>query len=213
MAGHSLTYAPKAFVGYPAPAFEAMAYGEDGRFKKLTLEAYRGKYLVLFFYPLDFTFVCPTEIVQFSDLAPEFRANDCEVIGASIDSLFSHREYSLKSREDGGLGQLNIPLLADITKQVSKDYGAYIDHGNDAGVALRATYIINRTGVIRHISANDLPVGRSVQEVLRLVKAFQYTDVYGEVCPESWTPGEATMVTEHGNEKTEQYWKTKHAQH
>jgi len=209
---HSLTYAPKAFVGYPAPNFEAAAYGEDGRFKQVSLSDYAGKYLVLFFYPLDFTFVCPTEIVQFSDLAHEFRANDCEVVGASIDSLFSHREYSLKAREAGGLGRLAIPLLADITKQVSKDYGAYIDHGADNGVALRATYIV-RKGVIRHISQNDLPVGRNVQEVLRLVKAFQYADVYGEVCPESWTPGEATMVTDHSNPKTEEYWKTKHAQH
>jgi len=155
-------------------------------FKKIRLSDYKGKYVVLFFYPLDFTFVCPTEIVQFSDRSNEFRALGCEVLGASIDSQFSHMEYTKKDRKKGGLGKMEIPLIADVTKNIAKTYGCLIESGADAGVALRATYIIDKTGTIRHISMNDLPVGRSVDEILRLVKAFQYVEEFGEVCPASW---------------------------
>ncbi len=149
--------------------------------------------MVLFFWPLDFTFVCPTEIVQFGDKAKEFRENNCEVIGASIDSHFTHMEYTKKDRKVGGLGKMDIPLVADVNKEIARKYGCLIEDGEDAGVTFRATYIIDDKGILRHISINDLPVGRNVEETLRLVKAFQYTDKYGEVCPASWTPGAATM--------------------
>jgi len=150
------------------------------------LSDYKGKYVVLFWYPLDFTFVCPTEIVQFSDRADEFRQLGCEIIGASTDSKFAHMEWTKKDRKKGGLGPMNIPIISDITKRIASTYNCLIKKGGDEGVTFRATYIIDKEGILRHISMNDLPVGRNVDEVLRLVKAFQYTDEYGEVCPASW---------------------------
>jgi peroxiredoxin (alkyl hydroperoxide reductase subunit C) len=203
-----LSYHPQAAIRKPAPDFITTAW-DSGKFRSLSLSEFKGKYVVLFFYPLDFTFVCPTEIINFSDLAEEFRANDCEVLACSIDSHFVHREWTLKPREEGGLGNINFPLLSDLTKQIGKDYGVYLDHSDDAGVHLRGTFIIDRDGILRHISINDLPVGRNAREVLRLVQAFQYTDSHGEVCPESWTPGADTMVTDHESEKTKEYFKTK----
>jgi len=139
------------------------------RFKKLKVTDFRGKYLVLFFYPLDFTFVCPTEICQFSDRADEFRKIGCEVVGCSVDTQFTHREYTMKDRKKGGLGKMTIPLVADITKSIARSYGCLIEDGPDAGVAFRATYIIDVKGKVRHISINDLPVGRNIDEILRLV--------------------------------------------
>jgi len=128
--------------------------------------------VVLFFYPLDFTFVCPTEIVQFSDKANEFRQIGAEVIGVSIDSKFTHMEYTKKDRKKGGLGKMEIPLVSDVNKKIAKAYGCLVNDGDDDGVAFRATYIIDKTGILRHISINDLPVGRNIEEILRLVKAF-----------------------------------------
>ncbi|CAH3187957.1 unnamed protein product, partial [Porites evermanni] len=151
---------------------------------------FTGKYLVLFFYPLDFTFVCPTEIIAFSDRVEEFRAINCEVIACSVDSHFSHLAWTEKPRKKGGLGTMNIPLLSDITKQISKDYGVLLE---DQGVALRGLFIVDDKGILRQITMNDLPVGRSVDEVLRLVQAFQFTDKHGEVCPAGWRPGNDTV--------------------
>lgn len=168
-----------------------------------------GKYVVLFFWPLDFTFVCPTEIVQYGDKAKDFRAIGCEVIGASIDSHFTHMEYTKKDRKLGGLGKMDIPLVADVTKQISRDYGCLIEDGDDAGIAFRATYIIDTNGIVRHISISDLPVGRNVEETFRLVQAFQYADKYGEVCPASWTPGAATMKPD-DPEQLSHFWATEH---
>lgn len=125
----------KAVIRLPAPEFSATAYYKG--FKKISLSDYKGKYLVLFFYPLDFTFVCPTEIIEFSNKAEEFRKLGCEVAGCSVDSAFSHMEYTKKPREKGGLGDMSIPLLADITKKISKDYGVLLEHSADEGVALR----------------------------------------------------------------------------
>jgi alkyl hydroperoxide reductase subunit AhpC len=147
---------------------------------------FSGKYVVLFFWPLDFTFVCPTEICQFSDASGKFEEINCQVIGCSIDSAFVHEEYTKKPRNKGGLGKMNIPMLADLNKTIAKSYGALIEDGEDAGVAFRATYIIDPNQVVRHISISDLPVGRNVEETLRLVKAFQFSDEHGEVCPASW---------------------------
>ena len=159
-----------ATVRKAAPEFSAVAY-HDG-FKNIKLSDYKGKYVVLFFYPLDFTFVCPTEIIQFSDRAKEFREIGAEVIGVSIDSQFSHMEYTKKDRKIGGLGKMDIPLVADVTKSIARSYGCLIEGGEDAGVAFRATYIIDKNLKVRHISISDLPVGRNVDETLRLVKAF-----------------------------------------
>ncbi|CAG9310133.1 unnamed protein product [Blepharisma stoltei] len=203
------TYCPKVEIRKPAPAFTVNAW-DGNRIRQVSLSDYKGKYVVLFFYPLDFTFVCPTEICQFNDMAPEFRANNCEVLACSVDSVFTHREYTLKSRADGGLGRMQIPMIADLNKQIGKDYGCYLDHSGDEGVHLRATYIIDANGVVRHIAMNDLPVGRNVREILRLVQGYQYTDTYGEVCPESWTPGAATMVPDHESDKLQNFWQSQH---
>ncbi|XP_021076485.1 peroxiredoxin-2 [Mus pahari] len=157
-----------AHIGKPAPDFTATAV-VDGAFKEIKLSDYRGKYVVLFFYPLDFTFVCPTEIIAFSDHAEDFRNTP---------------------RKEGGLGPLNIPLLADVTKSLSQNYGVL---KTDEGIAYRGLFIIDAKGVLRQITVNDLPVGRSVDEALRLVQAFQYTDEHGEVCPAGWKPGSDTI--------------------
>jgi len=142
------------------------------KFQKVSLEQFRGKYVVLFFWPLDFTFVCPTEVCQFNDKAEEFEKIGCQVIGCSIDSHFVHAEWTKKPKERGGLGPMEIPMLSDMTKQISRDYGCLIEDGSDAGVAFRATYIIDTEGILRQITMNDLPVGRNVDETFRLVQAF-----------------------------------------
>ena len=180
-------------VGNPAPYFKAPAL-VNGENKTISLDDYKGKWKVLFFYPLDFTFVCPTEIIAFNNKAKEFRDTGCEVIAVSVDSKFSHMEYTLKSRKEGGLGPMEIPLVSDINKTISKAYGCLIEHGEDVGISYRATYIIDAKGIVRHSSINDLPVGRNPDEYLRLVKAFQFVDAHGEVCPANWQPGAKTMI-------------------
>ena len=199
----------KAVVRHAAPAFEGMAYWNN-KFQKISLEQFKGQYVVLFFYPLDFTFVCPTEIVQFSDKKAEFDKLNTQVIACSIDSHFTHKEWTKKDRKKGGLGPMAIPMLSDLSHQISRDYGCLIEDGDDAGVSFRATYIIDKTGTLRHISINDLPVGRNADEYIRLVQAFQYTDEYGEVCPASWKPGAATMHADPDSAKTNEYWEKEH---
>lgn len=149
--------------------------------------------MVLFFYPLDWTFVCPTEIIAFSERIAEFEELDVQVLGVSIDSHFSHLQWINTPRKQGGLGGLSYPLISDVTKSISKDYGVLIEDGDAAGVALRGLFIINPEGVLRQITVNDLPVGRSIDETLRLLKAFKFTDVHGEVCPANWVPGSDTI--------------------
>ncbi|XP_077980920.1 peroxiredoxin-like [Glandiceps talaboti] len=180
----------KCQIQKPAPNFCATAVNKNGEFIDVKLSDYKGKYLVLFFYPLDFTFVCPTEIIAFSDAADKFRATNCEVLACSVDSQFSHLAWTNTPRKKGGVGAMNIPILADLTKQISKDYGVLLE---DQGVALRGLFIIDDKGILRQVTINDLPVGRSVDETLRLVQAFQFTDKYGEVCPAGWKPGDDTM--------------------
>lgn len=149
-----------------------------------------GKYVVFFFYPLDFTFVCPTEIIAFSDAAEEFRKIDCEVIAASVDSHYSHFAWCNTPRKQGGLGPMKIPLVSDTRRIISTDYGVLKE---DEGIAYRGLFIIDNNGILRQITINDLPVGRSVEETLRLVQAFQFTDKHGEVCPAGWKPGSDTI--------------------
>ncbi|XP_053572007.1 peroxiredoxin-2 [Bombina bombina] len=182
--------AGKAHIGKPAPEFQATAV-VNGEFKDIKLSDYRGKYVVLFFYPLDFTFVCPTEIISFSERAGEFRKINCEVIAASVDSHFSHLAWVNVNRKDGGLGAMDIPLVSDLKRTMSQDYGVLKE---DDGVAYRGLFIIDNKGILRQITINDLPVGRSVDETLRLVQAFQYTDTHGEVCPAGWKPGSSTII-------------------
>merc|ERR1711964_44047 len=181
-----------AQIQKPAPHFAGTAV-VDGDFKKISLDDYKGQWLVFFFYPLDFTFVCPTEIIAFSDRVEEFKAIGAEVVGCSVDSVFSHLAWINTPRKQGGLGEMKIPLLSDITKQVSRDYGVLLE---DEGISLRGLFIIDPTGTLRQITVNDLPVGRSVDETLRLIKAFQFVEEHGEVCPANWTPGESTIKPE-----------------
>lgn len=173
----------------PAPAFQGTAV-VNGQFKQISLADYAGKYVVLFFYPTDFTFVCPTEVIAFSDRAEEFRKINCELIGCSTDSHFSHLAWINTPRKQGGLGEMNIPLLADRSHAIARAYGVLKE---DVGNAYRSLFIIDDKGRIRQITMNDFPVGRSVDETLRLVQAFQFTDKHGEVCPAGWKPGKATM--------------------
>jgi len=187
--GHNIQMT-KAIIGKPAPAFSGTAV-LNGEFKEIGLTDYLGKYLVFFFYPLDFTFVCPTEILAFNDRVKEFRDIGAEVVACSVDSHFTHLAWMNSPRKEGGLGKLDIPLLSDLTHTISKDYGVYLE---DNGHTLRGLFIIDPKGVMRQITMNDLPVGRSVDETLRLVQAFQYTDKHGEVCPAGWKPGSDTII-------------------
>uniref|UniRef100_A0A1L8E942 thioredoxin-dependent peroxiredoxin n=3 Tax=Haematobia irritans TaxID=7368 RepID=A0A1L8E942_HAEIR len=180
----------KAVISKPAPYFEGTAV-VNKEIVKLSLSQYTGKYVVLLFYPLDFTFVCPTEIIAFSDRIQEFRDINTEVIACSVDSHFTHLAWINTPRKEGGLGNVKIPLLSDLTHKISKDYGVYLE---DLGHTLRGLFIIDQRGVLRQITMNDLPVGRSVDETIRLVQAFQYTDTHGEVCPAGWKPGADTIV-------------------
>ena len=177
----------------PAPEFICTAV-IDGKFVNVKLSDYAGKYVVLFFYPMDFTFVCPTEILEFNDKLQKFRNIDTVVLGVSTDTEHSHLAWTKVDKKNGGLGEIELPLLADKTQQISKDYGVLIKDGEDAGIALRGLFIISDKGIVRHMSVNDLPVGRNVEEVLRLVKAYKHTDENGVVCPMNWNPGNDTIV-------------------
>ncbi len=176
-------------VTQAAPDFKAQAVMADGQFKELKLSDYRGKYVLLFFYPLDFTFVCPTEIIAFSDRAPEFEKLGVQIIGVSVDSHFSHLAWRNAPRDQGGLGNIQYPLVADLSKQISRDY----DVLTEETVALRGLFLIDQQGVVRHQVVNDLPLGRSVDEALRMVQALQYFEQNGEVCPANWKEGARTI--------------------
>jgi len=176
-------------VQKPAPDFKAQAVMPDGSFKELSLADYRGKYVMLFFYPLDFTFVCPTEIIAFSDGASEFEKLGVQLIGCSVDSHFSHLAWRNQPRTQGGLGQINYPLVADLNKKIAEAYDVLLP----GGIALRGLFLIDKTGVVRHQVVNDLPLGRSVDEAVRMVKALQYFETNGEVCPANWKEGDLTI--------------------
>jgi peroxiredoxin 2/4 len=177
-------------VGQVAPDFTATAV-VDQEFKTIKLSDYRGKYVVLFFYPLDFTFVCPTEITAFSDRYSEFSGLNTEVLGVSVDSEFSHLAWIQTDRKTGGLGDLAYPLVADIKKEISSAYNVL---DPEAGIALRGLFLIDKDGVIQHATINNLAFGRSVDETLRVLQAVQYVQSHpDEVCPAGWKPGEKTM--------------------
>jgi len=177
-----------ASVQKEAPNFTSTAVVNE-EFKPIALSDYQGKYVVLFFYPLDFTFVCPTEIIAFSDRIEEFHQRGAEVVGVSVDSQFSHLAWIQTPRAVGGLGGLKYPLVADLTKKISSDYGVLLE----GGIALRGLFLIDKTGIVRHITINDLPLGRSVDEALRVLDALQHFEKHGEVCPADWKPGALTI--------------------
>ena len=178
-------------VGQKAPDFTATAVF-DQEFKTIKLSDYRGQYTVLFFYPLDFTFVCPTEIIAFSDRYKEFSTLNTEILGVSVDSEFSHLAWIQTDRKEGGIGDIDYPLVSDIKKEISTAYNVL---DPDAGVALRGLFIIDPEGIIQHATINNLSFGRSVDETLRTLKAIQYVQSHpDEVCPAGWKEGDKTMV-------------------
>lgn len=180
----------EAFVQNEAPDFKAQAVMEDGSFKELKLSDYRGKHVVLFFYPLDFTFVCPTELISLSDRIDEFKQRNAVVIGVSVDSHFSHLAWRNTPRKKGGIGDIDYPLVADLDKSISRRYGVLLEK---PGIALRGAFIIDKEGKLRHITVNDLPLGRNVDEILRVIDAIQFNEKHGEVCPANWKKGEEGM--------------------
>jgi len=193
-----------------APDFKAKAVIDD-KFIDIKLSEYftAKKWTILLFYPFDYTFVCPTEIIAFSAKSKEFEEIGAQVMGISTDSHHTHLSWTRHDRKDGGVGKLDIPLVADISKQISKDYGVLVDNPDDEmyGAALRGLFIIDPEGLVRSIQINDDAVGRSAEETLRVLKAFQYADSHqGEACPASWTPGSDTIKTDPYGAK--EYFKT-----
>ena len=174
-----------------APGFTATAVMPNNEMKEdFSLSDYLGKYVILFFYPLDFTFVCPSEIIAFDRSLQKFKDKNCEVIGVSIDSHFSHLAWKNTPLKEGGIGQIQYPLVADLNKSISRRYGVLLD----AGIALRGTFLIDREGVIRHAVVNDLPLGRNIDEALRMVDALQFHEEHGDVCPANWIEGAEAMT-------------------
>jgi peroxiredoxin (alkyl hydroperoxide reductase subunit C) len=178
-------------VGLKAPDFDVAAVVNGSQFvDSVKLSDFKGKYVVLFFYPLDFTFVCPTELHAFQDKLAEFSKRNVELLGCSVDSKFSHFAWLTTPRNRGGIEGVTYPLLSDINKTVSADYDVILD---GEGIALRGLFLIDKEGVVQHQVVNNLPLGRNVDEVLRLVDALQFTEQYGEVCPANWNKGDKAM--------------------
>lgn len=177
-------------VAKPAPDFTATAVMPDNSFNEgFKLSDYRGKYVVLFFYPLDFTFVCPSELIAFDHRLDKFKKRNVQVIGCSVDSHFTHLAWKNTAVDKGGIGNVQYPMVADLTKNIARDYDVLV---NDA-VALRGSFLIDKEGVVRHQVVNDLPLGRNIDEMLRMVDALQFTEQHGEVCPAGWQEGKKGM--------------------
>jgi peroxiredoxin 2/4 len=174
-----------------APAFTAEAATPNDEISQLSLTDYRGRYVVLFFYPLDFTFVCPTEIHAFADRIEAFHDRDAVVLGVSVDSVHAHLAWRRVPRNEGGIGPVPFPLIADLDKRIAQAYGVLLEN---PAVALRALFLIDRDGFVRSMQVNDLPIGRNVDEALRLLDALQFHEQHGEVCPANWQRGEPGMV-------------------
>lgn len=171
-----------------APYFSNLNAVVNGEFQTLSLSDFQDKYVVLVFYPFDFTYVCPTELIAFSDRILEFKQLGAEVLGVSTDSHYTHLAWLKTKRTEGGLGKISYPLIADISKELSRDYGVLVTDKDDPmlGAALRGLFILDKNHKVRAVQVNDDAVGRSVDETLRMIKAFQYTDEHGEVCPAGW---------------------------
>ncbi len=173
-----------------APDFTAQAVMPDNSFAELTLSSYRGRYVLLFFYPLDFTFVCPSEILAFNRAVDDFGKRGCDLIGVSVDSQYTHFAWRNTPVNEGGIGQIAFPLVADLDKSIARKYGVLFNNE----VALRGQFLIDKDGVVRHALINDLPLGRNVDEALRTLDALQFHEAHGEVCPANWRPGEEAMT-------------------
>lgn len=188
-----------SLVTKTAPDFSAKAVLADGSIQEgFALSCFKGAYILLFFYPMDFTFVCPTEILAFDAELGEFAKRNVQVIGVSVDSEYSHHAWREQERAKGGIGKIGFPLVADITKKISADYGVLLE----TGVALRGLFLIDRSGVVRHELVNDLPLGRSTEEALRIVDALQTFEEVGEVCPANFKKGGKTMkASQRGKEQ------------
>ncbi|NOQ45847.1 MAG: redoxin domain-containing protein [Desulfobulbaceae bacterium] len=174
-----------------APDFTATAVMGDNSMKEdFSLSDMRGNYVILFFYPLDFTFVCPSEIIAFDKALDKFKAKNCEIVGVSIDSQFTHWAWKNTPVDNGGIGNIQYPLVADLDKKISRQYGVLLD----AGIALRGTFLIDKEGVVRHAVVNDLPLGRNIDEALRMLDSLQFHEQHGDVCPANWKEGEDAMT-------------------
>jgi len=195
------------FVTNEAPDFTALAVMADNSFNEaFTLSSLRGQYVLLFFYPLDFTFVCPSEILAFNRALDQFKERNCQVVGVSVDSHFSHLAWKNTEVKAGGIGNIQFPLVADLDKSISRNYGVLLP----MGIALRGLFLIDKEGIVRSQVVNDLPLGRSVDESLRVLDALQFTEKYGDVCPANWKKGDDAMtptaegvaryLTEHAND-------------
>ncbi len=176
-------------VTQQAPEFKALAVMPDNSFAEISLSDYKDKYVVLFFYPLDFTFVCPSELIAFDHRLQEFKDRNVEVIGVSIDSHFSHLAWKNTAINNGGIGNVQYPIIADIDKSVTSAF----DVLTAPGIALRGSFLIDKDGVVQHQVVNNLPLGRDIDEMLRMVDALQFTEEHGEVCPAGWSKGKAGM--------------------
>jgi peroxiredoxin 2/4 len=183
-----------SLIQQEAPEFEAEAVSPEGTIHFLKLTEYRGKYVVLFFYPLDFTFVCPTELVAVSERIAAFHERGAEVLGVSVDSVYSHLAWRSLPRREGGIGKITFPLISDLDKQISRSYGVLLEQPS---VALRGTFLIDQQGIVRSVMVNDLPLGRTIEETLRLLDALYQVDQYGDVCPANWRTGEQAMKATH----------------
>ena len=179
-----------SLVTHPAPTFTATAVMPDDRFDPgFSLATLRGRYVVLLFYPLDFTFVCPSEILAFDEALAEFQERDCEVVGVSVDSEYTHLAWKKTPPEQGGIGSIGFPLVSDLGKRIARRYGILFNEE----VALRGLFLIDREGIVRHALVNDLPLGRSVQEALRMLDALRFHEEKGDVCPANWNQGDDGM--------------------
>jgi peroxiredoxin (alkyl hydroperoxide reductase subunit C) len=177
-------------VGKQAPDFSAPAVIKGEIRENFTLSSLSGRHVLMFFYPLDFTFVCPTELHAFQEKLDHFQKLNCEVVGVSVDSKFSHMAWLKTPKSEGGIQGVTYPLVSDINKTISRDYDVLIPQD---GVALRGAFLIDKKGIVRHQTVNDLGLGRNVDEFLRLTEALQFTEEHGEVCPANWKKGDKAM--------------------
>ncbi|MGY8756343.1 MAG: redoxin domain-containing protein [Phycisphaerales bacterium] len=177
-------------VNKEAPNFTAQAVMPNGVMESLSLDQFRGHYVVLFFWPLDFTFVCPTEIIAHNKRVAAFEERDVQLIGCSIDSQFTHAAWRNTPVDKGGIGEVDFPMVADVKREIASSFGIL----HDAGIALRASFLIDKDGIVQHQVANNLPLGRNVDEMLRIVDALQFTEEHGEVCPAGWNKGDTGMA-------------------
>jgi peroxiredoxin (alkyl hydroperoxide reductase subunit C) len=178
-----------SLVTKQAPDFEAETVMPNNSFEKVSLSSFRGQYVLVFFYPLDFTFVCPSEILAFNRQVEDFKARGCQVLGISVDSIYTHLAWKNTPVDQGGIGPIQFPLVSDMSKSISEDYGVLLEDG----ISLRGLFLIDKDGVIRHELVNDLPLGRNVDEALRVIDALQFFEEHGDVCPANWRPGDEAM--------------------